>query len=62
MPPAVTGAGVLAPAADGLVCVFATVMCAGVLTCVVALPQLVAGVQLAPGVGGVVPPVGSVEA
>ncbi len=41
---------------------FASVMFDGVLTWVVALPQLVAGVQLAPGVGGVVPPVGSVEA
>ena len=42
--------------------VFVSVMFAGVFTVVGALPQLVAGVQPGPGVGGFVPPVGSVEA
>ena len=40
----------------------ANVMFTGKFTVVVALPQLVAGVQPAPGAGGVVPPLGSTEA
>ena len=39
-----------------------TICKSGVFTVVVALPQLVAGVQPAPGGGGFVPPLGSTEA
>ena len=41
---------------------FAIVTFAGVFTVVTALPQLVAGVQAGPGVGGVGPPLGSTDA